>query len=172
VFTISMGSFTFDSERIPAVGPARRLIDERLDLDGESLRINCVNVGNPHCVVLGDAISREQTLRLGPVISRHPMFPNGINVQFAAVRDRANIDAEVWERGSGYTLASGSSACAIACVAFARELVEPSLTVHMPGGRLSIAITASREILLTGEARAVAEGTFAPGFLQRLAALV
>lgn len=171
VFTIAMGTFSFDSERIPALGPPRRLIDEPLELDGEALRINCVHVGNPHCVILGDAISRDRTQRLGPLISRHAMFPAGINVQFAAVRDRRNIAVEVWERGSGYTLASGSSACAVACVALARELVEPSVTVHMPGGRLAVAITPAREILLTGEARAVAVGTLAPGFAQRLAAL-
>ena len=171
VFTISMGTFTFDSTQIPATGPARRLLDERLDVGGEALQISCVNVGNPHCVILGGEVSRERACRLGPVLSRHPMFPNGINVQLAAVRDRANVDAEVWERGSGYTLASGSSACAIACVAYARGLVEPSVTVHMPGGRLSVAITPSREILLTGQASAVAEGTLAPGLQRRLAAL-
>jgi diaminopimelate epimerase len=171
VFTIAMGTFSFESAQIPALGPARRLIDEPLALEGRELRINCVNVGNPHCVILSDAISRERTQRLGPLISRHEMFPAGINVQFATVRDRRNVHAEVWERGSGYTLASGSSACAVACVAFARELVESSLTVHMPGGRLAVTITPAREILLTGEARAVAEGTLAPGFARRLAAL-
>jgi diaminopimelate epimerase len=171
VFTIAMGTFTFDSERIPATGPPRRLLGERLELDGETLRINCVSVGNPHCVILGDKVSREQALQLGPVVSRHRLFPSGINVQFAAIRDRSNVDAEVWERGSGYTLASGSSACAIACVAHALELTEPTVTVHMPGGRLSITITPSREVFLTGEACAVAEGTLAPGLLKRLAAL-
>lgn len=171
VFTISMGTFTFDSERIPAAGPARRLLNEQLEVSGETLRVSCVNVGNPHCVILGGEISREQALRLGPLVSRHRLFPKGINVQLAAVRDRSNVDAEVWERGSGYTLASGSSACAVACVALALELIEPTVTIHMPGGRLSVAITPSREIFLTGEARAVAEGTLAPGFQKRLASL-
>lgn len=171
LFTIGMGTFTFDSERIPAAGPPRRLLDERLEVDGEAVQIGCVNVGNPHCVLLGGEVSRARTQRLGPVISRHPMFPRGINVQLAAVRDRANIDAEVWERGSGYTLASGSSACAIAAVAFARELVEPRVAVHMPGGRLAVEITPARELLLTGQASAVAEGTLAPDLERRLAEL-
>lgn len=172
IFTVVMGSFTFDSERIPASGPARRVLDEPLEVDGETLRINCVNVGNPHCVIFGEEVSRERALRLGPQLSRHPLFPRGTNVQFVAVRDRANVDVEVWERGSGYTLASGSSACAVACVAHATGLTEPTITVHMPGGELLVAMTPSGEVRLTGEAHAIAEGTLAPDLARRLTSLV
>lgn len=157
VFTIAMGGYTH-----------RRA---QLEAGGASLEVSCVDVGNPHCVIFGGEVSRDRALRLGPEVSRHAMFPRGTNVQLAEVRDRRTIDAEVWERGSGYTLASGSSACAIACAARELGLVEPAVTVHMPGGRLSIEITPAREILLTGEARAVATGTLAPGLVRRLLAL-
>jgi diaminopimelate epimerase len=171
VFTITMGTFTFDSERLPALGPPRQLIRERIDAGGEALEVTCVNVGNPHCVIVVDRATREQALRLGPAVSGHELFPGRVNVQFASVRDRRNVDVEVWERGSGYTLASGSSACAVACAGHALGLTERAVTVRMPGGELTVEIAPSGEVLLTGEALAVAEGVLAPALRRRLAAL-
>lgn len=168
LFAASMGTWTFKSGQIPATGPERILLDESLEIGGEIHRIGCVNIGNPHCVVMVENPSREQTLRLGPLISRHAMFPNGTNVQFVRVRDRRNVDAEIWERGSGYTLASGSSSCAVACVLRALDFVDPEVTVHMPGGDLMIGLSEKKEILLTGESRAVAEGRFMNGIAERL----
>nr|WP_295784095.1 diaminopimelate epimerase [Rhodoferax sp.] len=171
VFTIAMGDCTFDSHRIPATGPKRTLLNERLEVNGEIFRIGCVNVGNPHCVVLVENCSQELALKFGPLIARHEMFPQGTNVQFVRVRDRGNLDAEIWERGSGYTLASGSSACAIASVLHAIGLTEPKVTVHMPGGKLMVSITPSREIHLTGESRSVIEGRLACDLVEHLVAL-
>ena len=171
VFTVAMGTATFDRERIPATGAGRQLLDEPIEVGGETVRIGCVHVGNPHCVVLEGHCARDHALRLGPELSRHPMFPRGINVQFVRVRDRRHVEAEIWERGSGYTLASGSSACAIASVLHALGRVDPEITVHMPGGQLAVTIAPSREISLTGEARAVASGQLAPGLVRQLTAL-
>jgi diaminopimelate epimerase len=168
VFTVALGSFTFDSEKVPAAGPMRKIVDEQLVVDGEIVRINCVNNGNPHCVIFDDDASIERISRLGPLISNSPLFPKGTNVQMVKVIDRRHLHALVWERGAGYTLASGSSACAIACVAHALGYVDPEVSVHMPGGELAVSISPSGQVFLTGAVRKIAEGTIAPVFRKRL----
>jgi diaminopimelate epimerase len=96
--------------------------------------------------------------RLGPLIERHPNFPERTNVQFLTVRDRNNIAIEIWERGAGYTLASGSSSSASAAVAHRLGLVDRSVTVHMPGGTIAIEIGDNYAITMTGPVTRVAEG--------------
>ena len=97
-----------------------------------------------------DDISKELADRLGPLVEVHPNFPNRTNVQFLKVLDRHNIQIEIWERGAGYTLASGSSSSAAACVARKLGLVDGELTVHMPGGRLKIEIGDDFSVRMTG----------------------
>lgn len=171
LFKTAMGVGVFQRDQIPASGPGSTLLDEELVVAGEKFVIGCVNVGNPQCVVLVDNCSSELAKRFGPLISRHAMFPLGINVQFVQLRDESNIEAEIWEHGSGYTLASGSSACAIACVLLASSKIKSEVTVHMPGGQLKVAINSSNEIFLTGNSSAVIDGQFSRGFLNRLLAL-
>lgn len=168
IFTVVLGSFTFNSEAIPASEPMRNIVDEQMVVDGEIVRINCVNNGNPHCVIFDSDASVERISRIGPLISSSPLFPKGTNVQMVKVLGRRRLHALVWERGAGYTLASGSSACAIACVAHALGYVDPEVTVHMPGGELSVSISPSGQVFLTGAVRKIAEGTLAPAFIKRL----
>jgi len=165
-----MGSFTFKSELIPVAGPSREVIREPLEVNGERLLVTCVSVGNPHCVVPLAEISRERTFELGPLISNHQMFPNRTNVQLMRVLDRHNIQIEIWERGAGYTLSSGSSSCASATAAHKLGLVDSPITVHMQGGNIDIELTPNQQIYMTGKARPVAQGVFAPHFKARLAA--
>jgi len=126
---------------------------------GTELRYCAATIGNPHCVLIQDEISEEETRRLGPHIETEPRFPNRTNVQFVKVRDRANIEVEIWERGAGYTLASGSSASAAAAVARRMGLCDSRITVHMPGGCLEITVSDDFSILMTGPVTRVAEGT-------------
>jgi diaminopimelate epimerase len=165
---VLMGSYTFQSEQIPVAGAPREVIQEPLEVDGGRLLVTCVSVGNPHCVVPLDEISRDKVLQLGPRISSHGFFPQRTNVQLMKVSDSHNIQIEIWERGAGYTLASGSSSCASACVAHRLGLVQSPVTVHMPGGRLEIEIDRDRKISMTGTARAVARGVFSPEFKAQL----
>jgi diaminopimelate epimerase len=95
----------------------------------------------------------------------HANFPKRTNVQFLKVLDRANIQIEIWERGAGYTLASGSSSSAAAAVAHKLDLCDRSITVHMPGGRLAIEIRNDFDILMTGPVTKVAEGKLAEDLL-------
>ena len=111
---VEMGTARFDSAAIPVAGPPREVVGEEIEVAGERLRFTAVTVGNPHCVVHVDDLSPELALRLGPELETHRLFPNRTNVQFVRVLDRRRIVIEIWERGAGYTLASGSSSCAAA----------------------------------------------------------
>ena len=97
--------------------------------------------------------------RLGPFIEHDSRFPNRTNVQFMEVLDRHNIKIEIWERGAGYTLASGSSSCAAATVAYRLALCDSKITVHMPGGNIDIALGADYSVRMTGPVAKVFEGT-------------
>jgi diaminopimelate epimerase len=114
-----------------------------------------VSVGNPHCVVFDQPVTEERCLELGPYLERHPAFPERTNVQLCEVVDRARVRAEIWERGAGYTLASGTSASAVAAACMRRGLVDDDVTVEMPGGNLAVRRAAGGNLSQTGPARRV-----------------
>jgi diaminopimelate epimerase len=114
-----------------------------------------VSVGNPHCVVFGEPVTKERCLELGPHLEVHPAFPERTNVQLCEVIDRARVRAEIWERGAGYTLASGTSASAVAAACMRRDLVDPEVTVVMPGGELSVRCEPDGDLVQSGPARRV-----------------
>jgi diaminopimelate epimerase len=156
---VEMGKVTFWSDEIPVTGPRREVINEKISVGGKTLTFCAAAIGNPHCVLPMPEISAETAKSLGPLIETHSNFPKRTNVQFLKVLDRANIQIEIWERGAGYTLASGSSSSAAAAVARKLGLCDDSITVHMPGGKLSIEIRKDFDILMTGPVTRVAEGT-------------
>lgn len=158
---VAIGRASFASNEIPATGSHRDIIEERLEVDGVSLAINCVNVGNPHCVILHSKDCKDDVLRFGPHLEQHAMFPERINVQFARVISRKELQVEIWERGAGYTLASGSSASAVACVARKQGLVDGDVTVHMPGGDLAISIDEEFNVQLAGPVTKISSGDIA-----------
>ena len=158
---IGMGKVTFQSKAIPMDGPDRQVIREALDIDGTPYEVTCLSIGNPHCVIpLGD-ISEALTRRLGPLVECHPLFPNRTNVQFVRVIDRHTLEIQIWERGAGYTLASGSSACAAVAATHKLALVDSPVTVRMPGGALRIDLEEGGHIFLTGPVEYVFEGEIA-----------
>jgi len=109
-------------------------------------------------VVLKDELSEKEIKTYGAQIENHPMFPNRINVQFAKVISPTEVEAMIWERGAGWTLASGSSSCAVACTVVKHGLTERKLTVKMPGGNLAIEIDEDWQIRMTGEVREIGSG--------------
>ena len=119
-------------------------------------------IGNPHCVILRPKVSAGEARKWGPLIETDPRFPNRTNVQFMQILDRSNIAIEIWERGAGYTLASGSSSSAAAAVAHRLGLCDQHITVHMPGGRIKIEISSDYEITMTGGVTKVAAGSIDP----------
>ena len=137
-----MGRLDFDSKVIPVAGPRREVVREKFAILGEELEYCAVTIGNPHCVIpCRQGVSRELACHFGPAIECEPRFPNRTNVQFIAPFDRHAIQAEIYERGAGYTLASGTSACACAAVALKLGWCESPVTVKMPGGDLTIQLT-------------------------------
>ena len=162
VVSVQMGRVSFDSSRIPVRGPAREVLNESLMVDKVDFVFSAATVGNPHCVILRKEITEMETREYGPLIENEPRFPNRTNVQFMKILDRSNIQIEIWERGAGYTLASGSSSSAAAAVAHRLGLCNPQIKVHMPGGEIDIEISDNYEILMTGAVTKVAEGTIDP----------
>ncbi len=157
---IEMGGITFLSTEIPVRGDARQVIDEDLEIDGTTYKVTCLSIGNPHCVIPVEDVSEAKARQLGPYVENHETFPNRINMQLLKVIDRANIEIRIWERGAGYTLASGSSSCAAAGAAHKLGLVDHEITVRMPGGNLLVEIGADGQILMTGPVEGVFEGRF------------
>ena len=162
LLTIEMGNVSFDSAKIPVTGATREVIGEKIKIQDREFTFNAATIGNPHCVIVLPEISEALARRYGPGLEVHSNFPRKTNVQFLRVIDRNNVQIEIWERGAGYTLASGSSSSASAAVAHKLGLVDRSVTVHMPGGKIGIEIGDNFSILMTGTVNKVAEGTMHP----------
>ncbi|MFC1635912.1 diaminopimelate epimerase [Planctomycetota bacterium] len=165
---IEMGAITFRSAEIPVRGEQREVVDEELEIIGGKYRVTCLSIGNPHCVIPMEDISEEKARELGPFVENHDLFPNRINMQLLKVLDRANIEIQIWERGAGYTLASGSSSCAAAGAARRLGLVETQVNVIMPGGMLFVEIGEHNEVHLTGEVKGIFEGYFHADLEERI----
>ena len=155
--TVEMGPAVFDSARIPAAGPPREILREDLEIGDRVVEVSAVSMGNPHCAVHCDHVSEEEAKALGPLVENHRLFPSRTNVQFMEILDRKNIKIEIWERGAGYTLASGSSSCAVSAVAHRLDHCDADVTVHMPGGELRIEIGDGYQMRLTGPVGKVME---------------
>lgn len=155
---VDMGKAIFESHSVPVICDEAECFDHPLNIIDEAYLINCVSVGNPHCVILRNQLSEAEIKKHGSEIENHPMFPNRINVQFAKVISRHEVEILIWERGAGYTLASGSSSCAVAAVMVKKGLTDRQLSLKMPGGTLQIEIDDSWNIRMEGEVREIASG--------------
>jgi diaminopimelate epimerase len=155
---VEMGQVSFSSELIPVAGSKREVLNESLRAGDREFLFCAATIGNPHCVLPLPEISADLARRYGPLIETHPSFPRRTNVQFLKVLDRKRIRIEIWERGAGYTLASGSSSSAAAAVAYRLGLCDRSITVEMPGGEISIEIEEGFMIRMTGPVTRVADG--------------
>ncbi|MDR7414858.1 MAG: diaminopimelate epimerase [Armatimonadota bacterium] len=166
--TVDMGEASFWSPHIPMVGPPREVVDEPVEVEGEAVRITALTVGNPHCVVFVEDLEGVDLRRLGPALERHPAFPQRTNVQFAQVVGRGEVRIRIWERGAGETLASGSSACAVAAACVRCGFTGRDVTVEMPGGTLQIHVGEGFLLRMTGPATEVYRGEFSPEFVEAL----
>lgn len=149
--SIDMGMPSFE-----AGGPRTVRLADR------DVRLSCLNNGNPHAVTVVDRTTRELACELGPQIATHASFPERTNVQLLEILDRNKIAIEIWERGAGYTLSSGSSSCAAAAVARNLGLVDEHVGVRMPGGKLRLSFADDGAISMTGTVELIATGSFGP----------
>ncbi|WP_236869883.1 diaminopimelate epimerase [Candidatus Bandiella numerosa] len=164
---VAMGEYSFLSEKIPMNLASKEVLNHEINLLGEKESISCVNIGNTHCVLFKKNVTEDLAKRLGPLLENHELFPNKTNVQFVQILDRANIKIEIWERGAGYTLASGTSSSAASCVAHKLGFVDKNVIVHMKGGNVGVEIT-DEGLFLTGEVARISSGDFAKDFIEKI----
>jgi len=134
-------------------------VPETIEINDQKYIYYAANIGNPHCVIILDEISDVLAKEIGSLIEKDARFPNRTNVQFVKVTDRASIKIEIWERGAGYTFASGSSSTAAASVVHSLGLCGPNVNVHMLGGVINIEIDKKYYVTMRGEVRKICEGT-------------
>ncbi len=130
-----------------------------LDVDGGTVEIGAVSMGNPHAVLLVDSVADAPVERLGPLICNHPRFPRRANVGFMSVHSPGSIDLRVFERGAGETLACGTGACAAVVSGRLRGLLDERVEVRLPGGTLMVSWAGNEQpVWMTGPAVEVFDG--------------
>ena len=158
IIKVDMGTANFDARSIPTLFELNEVQNETISVENKKYDINCVSMGNPHCVILKDFLDIDEIKTYGPMIENHRQFPNRINVQFAKIIDRKLVEILIWERGAGFTLASGSSSCAVASVLRKKGLIDREVVIKMLGGQLVIDIDDKFNVRMTGEVKQICEG--------------
>ena len=162
---VGMGRVSFDALKIPVIGEPGEVINRTMEIQKRRFLYSAATVGNPHCVISCDDISPDLAKLYGPLVELDKRFPNRTNVQFMKVLDRSTIQIEIWERGAGYTLASGSGSTASAAVAFKTGQCDSVITVKMRGGQLNLTFTPDFDSSLLGPVVAVCHGEADPELL-------
>ncbi len=156
--TVDMGVPRFAPAEIPFESDSDAVV-QPLDVAGESVDISVVSMGNPHAVQVVADVDTAPVAAQGPLIERHPRFPQRVNAGFLQVVDRHNARLRVFERGSGETLACGTGACAAAVAGIRRGLLDSPVRIATRGGDLSIAWGGpGQPVLMTGPATTVFSG--------------
>jgi diaminopimelate epimerase len=158
IITVDMGKAIFDPKQIPVNTDKEEFISEKITVGDREFEVNCVSVGNPHCVIIKENLDEEEIKKYGPMIENHPLFPNRINVQFVKPISRNEAQILIWERGAGFTYASGSSSCGVASVLVKKGLADREITIKMIGGELKISIDENWNIKMTGEVQEICSG--------------
>lgn len=156
----NMGSPKFERSEIPMVGAPGKVLEEALEVNGETLRVTCANIGNPHAVFFVDDATAVDLERMGPLVENHPSFPERTNVEFVTVQDRANIVMRIWERGSGVTMASGSGSCGSALASMITDRVDRKVNVHLVYGTLLIEWAEDGDVYQEGPAAETYSGVW------------
>ncbi|ACO03477.1 MAG TPA: diaminopimelate epimerase [Persephonella sp.] len=167
LITVDIGKATFKTEDIPVSIEKDECIGEKIVVDDREFEINCVSVGNPHCVIIVDKLDDEIVKKYGRLIENHRIFPNRTNVQFVKPVSRDQVEIRIWERGAGYTLASGTSSSAVAAVMVKRGITDRDVNVVMPGGILRISVDEEWNIRMTGEVQEICRGVLSDEIIEQ-----
>ena len=154
--TVNMGAPVFDPARLPFTD-GTGAVSEPLVVDGETLLISAISMGNPHAVQVVEDVAAAALEKIGPLIEHHPRFPKRVNAGFMQVMDRHHVRLRVYERGAGETLSCGTGACAAVVAGIRRGLLDSPVTVATHGGTLSIAWE-GETVSMTGPAISVFTG--------------
>ena len=161
---VNMGKPVYAGAELPLVGLEGEIVNAHLRFHDNDYNTTCLSVGNPNCVIMMEEITPQKAKDLGPYVEGASYFPNRTNMQICKVMDRENIAIEIYERGAGYTLASGTGACAAAAAAKRMGLVDDKVTVHMQGGNLIVEFDKEGNIFMTGTVGTVGTFTLAENF--------
>lgn len=157
--TVDMGAPILEADKIPVNGyGSSKIIGEPIEIDGEIFKMTCVSMGNPHCVIFVDDLSRINLENIGPKFETHKIFPRRTNTEFVQLIGANELKMRVWERGSGVTLACGTGACATAVAANLNGLTDKSAIVHLDGGDLNIDWRNDNRVYMSGAAEKVFVG--------------
>ena len=159
---VDMGSPEFIASKVPVISDNEKMLGETINVDGKEYVVDCISMGNPHCVVkLEEDVNELSLTDIGPSFENYKAFPNKINTEFINVRSKNSIRMRVWERGSGETLACGTGACAAAVSTIINGDVVSPVDVELLGGYLTIEYDPDKDVVyMTGPAKIVFEGTF------------
>ena len=156
--SVNMGEPIFNPDKIPFTA-SERALTYGLELKGETVEISVLSMGNPHAVQYVDDVDTAAVASQGPLIERHPRFPNKVNAGFMQIIDRQHIRLRVFERGAGETLACGTGACAAVVAGIGRDLLDTTVQVATRGGELTIHWAGvGTPVWMTGPAENVFEG--------------
>jgi diaminopimelate epimerase len=162
IVRVNMGEPLLESSAVPVAGIPRRVIAEEIAVSGEKYIFTAVSMGNPHCVIFLEAGRQVAISTIGPLLERHPLFPQGANIEFCRTRSPREVEVQVWERGAGETLACGTGACAVVVAGFLRGILEREALVCLPGGELKINWLDGGPVYMEGPAEEVFEGELPP----------
>ena len=162
LWQVEMGAYSTLPADLPAIHMGEDpLVDQPLTVEGKVWKVTCISVGNPHCVTVVEDVDSLKLEEIGPAFEHHANFPERINTEFVQVVDATHLKMRVWERGSGETWACGTGTCAT--VAALTELgicpAGEDIHVQLRGGELTIRVLPGKQLLMTGAAETVCEGT-------------
>lgn len=140
--------------------PVERVVDYPLQAGGESFSISACSTGNPHCSLFVNRSDDDYVVKAGPSLERHPAFPNRTNVEFIHVLNRDEIEVRFWERGVGYSNASGTGSCGAVVASILNGKTSRRVTVHAKAGKLIVEWPENGRLKLTSTANVVAEGKY------------
>jgi len=158
---VNMGKPSLAPESIPVKLPGDSVIDKEVEIAGNKYKINCVSMGNPHCVVFTEDVEKIILPKVGPKFENNPMFPERVNVEFAKIINKNSIIMRCWERGSGLTMECGTGACAVVVMAVEQGFCNKNedIRVILHKGEVIIRYCDDGNVYLTGDAQKVYDGS-------------
>ena len=158
---VNMGEPILKAADIPVVtdNPEGSVIAENIEVAGNTYKMTCVSMGNPHAVVFMEDVANLEIEKIGPLFENHQRFPRRTNTEFVKVIDRNNVEMRVWERGTGETLACGTGTCATVVACVLNNLTEDEVNVKVLGGLIKVKWDREANLVyMTGPAATVFEG--------------
>jgi len=155
---VDMGEPRLERSLISMEGQSGQVIDEAIQVGGDTYKVTCVSMGNPHCITFVPNVDEVPLHDIGPKLENHPLFPRKTNVEFIQVLNKNEVNMRVWERGAAETLACGTGACATAVACVLNKLTNRAITVHLAGGDLYIEWAENNHVYMTGPGEYVFSG--------------